>query len=773
MTKDIKLMYQLLNYLINYALNKLVLVFDITVPPIENTASCHVIQVPFAQSKLQSSSQCTSRSSQDTRQSTSQSQQITGKITSLSSQSTPHRATEVDHSQVFTEFGYVQEVCQEYGKHLDTEIFPTFNPDQSNDEIFSLVDSNISSSILDKNSESNILKFRCGKDDGNRIHVRLSKKYSTGKRIWDKVHSCWYCYRLVPKLVRHLEICHSKEADVAALLSHTKKDAARVLLCERLTRMGDYYHNLQVLNTNQGELIILRSPSELDGVCFDVKDYVPCPACLGFVTMTDLWRHCMRCHHIKSDIDHIGDEEAKGRRNIKRDSGLLLFESKSALISPKFSAEVLRRMKNDLITSAIMSDWLILDLGMFMFEKHGASRRRMISEYMRIMGRLLLFIREYQNNHTVLLQDYIKLEKFDDLVTCVKNMCSPTNSMNCGMEFSSPSLAVKIGLHVSKCASLLRGKALRSHDLQWQNEIRSFQKLYKFEWSTKISSHAYQTLALRKGNKLELLQCVEDVVKLAKYQEQEIARLNENLSQNHLSSTWLQLAEHTLTRIVVFNKCRIGEASKMLIGDFSSRCSWYDSGMDDFRASLSPFEKNLSEMMDLVKIQGKCGNNVSILLTGEMVKAIDILNATRSDVGISSDNPYIFARVISSKSNDHLSGSDCLQKLSSLADLKASHLIRSTQLRKYIATTCQIFNLSDSEIDWLAEYLGHDIRTQRYYRLRDSSIELAKISKLLLVMEKGNAEEWRAKSLDDITLDMEGVCAVIEDESEEELSSGI
>ncbi|XP_062407338.1 uncharacterized protein LOC134098323 isoform X2 [Sardina pilchardus] len=65
-------------------------------------------------------------------------------------------------------------------------------------------------------------------------------------------------------------------------------------------------------------------------------------------------------------------------------------------------------------------------------------------------------------------------------------------------------------------------------------------------------------------------------------------------------------------------------------------------------------------------------------------------------------------------------------------------------------------NLKDNELDQLADFLGHDIRVHReYYRLPQSTIQLAKISKLLMAMEKGSVKDIQGKSLDEIGDDTE------------------
>lgn len=80
-------------------------------------------------------------------------------------------------------------------------------------------------------------------------------------------------------------------------------------------------------------------------------------------------------------------------------------------------------------------------------------------------------------------------------------------------------------------------------------------------------------------------------------------------------------------------------------------------------------------------------------------------------------------------------------------------------LHKHIARVFQILNLENDELDHLAKLLGHDIRLDRdYYRLPEAAVDLAKIAKLLLAMEKGSLERFKGNSLEEI--EIEGTCPV-------------
>ena len=81
-------------------------------------------------------------------------------------------------------------------------------------------------------------------------------------------------------------------------------------------------------------------------------------------------------------------------------------------------------------------------------------------------------------------------------------------------------------------------------------------------------------------------------------------------------------------------------------------------------------------------------------------------------------------------------------------------MIPSTRLRKYVATVSQILDLQDNGLDWLACHLGHDISVHReYYRLHESTIELAKVGKILTRVDERKTRLRAGKPLNDIDLD--------------------
>lgn len=94
-----------------------------------------------------------------------------------------------------------------------------------------------------------------------------------------------------------------------------------------------------------------------------------------------------------------------------------------------------------------------------------------------------------------------------------------------------------------------------------------------------------------------------------------------------------------------------------------------------------------------------------------------------------------------------------LRQVTLSANLNDPMAINGTNSRKFMATTFQLLNLKDHELDWVAKHLGHNILVHRqYYRLQEDVVELSKVSKLLLMLDQGKIKDFVGKSLDDIDI---------------------
>ncbi|XP_039898754.1 uncharacterized protein LOC120740427 isoform X2 [Simochromis diagramma] len=234
-----------------------------------------------------------------------------------------------------------------------------------------------------------------------------------------------------------------------------------------------------------------------------------------------------------------------------------------------------------------------------------------------------------------------------------------------------------------------------------------------------------------------------------------------DLEEKPNSTTFGNLAQVTLTQVVLFNRKRQGEVSKMELQVFTSRNRTELN--PDIMIGLTEFERKLAKHFDRVEIRGKRSRMVPVLLTPDMITAMELLAKARSECQVHTENVYLFARpgVLS-----HYRGSDCFRKYANKCGAKYPEALTSTRLRKQVATLSTVLNLKENEMDQLATFLGHNIRVHReFYRLPESTLQLAKVSKLLIAMEKGKLSDLQGKGLDDIVINPDDEAVTSDDDS--------
>ncbi|XP_026054801.1 uncharacterized protein LOC113040760 [Carassius auratus] len=534
-----------------------------------------------------------------------------------------------------------------------------------------------------------------------KMTIKTSQRDPKGKRTWNKKQYCVFCEKAQSKLARHLERSHSNETEVAKAFSFPKRSKERRILLEQLRNQGNYYHNIKVLETGRGEIITWRQPTE-DA---DISEFLPCPDCLAFFMKKDLWKHSKTC---------------RGQRDVKRSRGERVRSAAVCLIPTPAQcsagiSSLLQAMRQDEISETIMKDSLICLYGESLYTKcgHDKSQHQYIIQKMRELARFMIEVKSRSREVSNLTQ-LCNPENFLLAIAACKEVSSYQPDLN---TFKTPSLALKIGYSLKKACQLSLGQSLMAGDRDTEKKLKTSSS------SLTVIGH---------------LKSVEQVSK-------------DKLKENVNGAEWKILAETLLCQIILFNRRREGEASKLLLASYVNRN--VKPPNEDVVKSLTKLERELCNELTRLEIRGKRGKKVPVLLTKDMLESMDLLNESRSTVGISDSNPYVFARL---GALTHIRGSDCLRKFSKTCGAKDPKSLTSTKLRKQIATLSQIMNLKNNELDQLAKFLGHDIRVHReYYRLSENTIQLAKVSKLLLSLEKGS-DCYKGRSLEEITFRTEG-----------------
>ncbi|XP_048830876.1 uncharacterized protein LOC125725220 isoform X8 [Brienomyrus brachyistius] len=546
---------------------------------------------------------------------------------------------------------------------------------------------------------------------------------------------CYICGKPQSKISRHLKT-HLTEVEVAEALSFPKRSKERKRLLEKIRNKGNYRHNSNVLEKGNGLLKVKRRPNK---DC-DSKQFVHCMYCKAMFGRKELWRHVRRCSSKPGSVS-----EHQGRTRVL---GLAAMAESTSLQQISGGVwKLLSAMKQDDISSVVRNDFCILQLAQSFFNKHGndPTKFEYIRQKLREIGRFLITLRSESSIYS--LEEAIKPANFQHVIEAVKKVSGHDEEKN---YYQRPSLALKLGHTLQKVCELIHCRGLMAEDEELIKSTETFRKLYTTKWSELISHRALSTMNEAKFNKPSTLPFTHDVQLLHKHLETTANAASENLKKTSSSQSYAELAKATLARVIIFNRRRAGEVSKMQLKSFQERENTLLHA--DVAVGLSKFEQKLCSHFSRVEIRGKRGRKVAVLLTPDMVDALTLLVNKRTECAV-QDNCFLFARP---KCQSHYRGQDCLRLYATQCGAQNPQHLRSTHLRKHVATLSQILNLKNNELDQVADFLGHDIRVHReYYRLPEATTQLAKISKLLLAMEKGCLPNFQGKSLDEIEIEDE------------------
>lgn len=553
-----------------------------------------------------------------------------------------------------------------------------------------------------------------------------------GKTI-NKLHSCLYCNKQLPNIARHYETVHKKEVSVAKILTHPKKSKERRRMWEELVNKGDFAHNIEVIEKGKGMIIPKRRAER--NKC---ESLVPCAHCKAFYKRSEIWNHSKYC-------------VAKGDKKIDNPvkNGSLLIPIPNC--NNEFRETVLNTMRDDKIKLIIQSDPRILEFGMRLNNRHGKDAHQIhyISQKLRELGRLAFEGKSLSNNVKG-VDDLLKSKNWDIMIAAVKNIAGYDHKSR---SYTTPSLALKIGHSMQKCAKYLRSEGRREDNDEKKETGKGFLELYKSDWNDCISCHALTTLSDRKYNKPLLLPIVEDVVKLNTYLREQIGDITKTIKNNFDVDKYTRLSQMCLAFVILFNRRRSGETERMTVKAFLDAGKKNALPDDVVLNSLNKFERKLCKTHVRIEIKGKRGRKVPVLLTEEMKDSLQCLISLREKAQVTKD--LVFAKPGETKFPYR--GSDCLRKYAFQAEVRNPTALTSTKLRKQLATLSQILNLNETSQDILATFQGHDIRVHReFYRLPEDTLQIAKVSKVLHSINSGSLDKYRGKDFDDIEISDKG-----------------
>ena len=405
--------------------------------------------------------------------------------------------------------------------------------------------------------------------------------------MYDKKLACCFCGKLLKhRIQKHIEKAHANEIMVGEAIAKTSK-AERDNTMKKIKNLGAFKYNIKVIKAGHGSLIVARRPGKKT---LEAKNFLPCIHCYEFFYKKEPWRHSRKCPLNLRKGEKQTEVISRSKHLLA--GGITPFSSYEADIPKELQETVFQKMRTDEVHDTVINDRLIIQFGKVLINQLGPRRTNYVSQRMRQLGKLKIKVNEMsKDNHP--LDTYIAPQKFDLIISAVKEMAGFTRNEQGICVFQTPSLALTLGHNLVKVAELKRGIAIRSRDDVAKSESVNFLELHASDWTHSISSLALATLKTKKFNKPAALPVTSDLLVLKKYLDEQMVGLTKELSENANSALWKSLAEVTMTRITLFNKRRSNEVAKMLRTSYQKRSRWTANMNEEILNNLKPVEKVL------------------------------------------------------------------------------------------------------------------------------------------------------------------------------------
>lgn len=311
------------------------------------------------------------------------------------------------------------------------------------------------------------------------LKVLKLKKKEDGGRLYNKRFYCCFCQKPFSKISRHFEAKHKDKPEVAKAFKFPTGSKERRIKLALLRNRGNRAHNLQVIREGKGTVI----PRQQSSRHTNVKDYLHCINCEGYLKRRSMWRHMQRCYLSK---------QVSGLKPGKsRVQALCQYaEPVPASVNERFWKLVLS-MHDDEITDVVRSEKSILKFGEHLYNKHGQdpTKHEYIRQKMRETGRVTL--QGKRNGKLKTLPDFFVPANFPHVITAVRNVAGLNEETNV---FKTPSLALKLGHNLKKIADVLECEAMIAGDENTIQNMRMFKKIHETKWTECVSSQALKNL---------------------------------------------------------------------------------------------------------------------------------------------------------------------------------------------------------------------------------------------------------------------------------------
>lgn len=465
---------------------------------------------------------------------------------------------------------------------------------------------------------------------------------------------------------------------------------------------------------NGGELLTSRRPNKKFKK--NAYEYETCAKCLGSLSDKGLSHHFKKCTN----------NSLNGERIVKE-----LSRAVEGRIHPNASEDlaelIIPKMQEGASVRAIRFDWLIIEFGNDLCLNYSPLfQKKLIRDKLRDAGKLLVAAKSISAEITD-FSSLFRVKNCNVVVAAVRRVSK--FDLN-AKKFGSPGTATTLVTLIKAIGDLLIIERMKEDDIEQENAVERFLKVFGKDAKLKILKLAYVTQANAKRGRDEDIPSTDDVGRLATYLDCERDKCFAELSQTFSYEKWKNLSELSLASILVFNRRRTGEMSNITVSEFQGRVMIANHRDKLVSNALPEYTSRL--IRSRMKIRGKLNRTVPVLLKHSFDECLQLLLVHRKDARIPDENEFLFGLRTESGRIKTVDACAVMRKFSNLCAAENPGSLRGTKLRKHMASMCATMNLNDNDVTNVANFMGHDDQIHRnVYRSNTLQNEVIQMTTVL------------------------------------------
>lgn len=283
---------------------------------------------------------------------------------------------------------------------------------------------------------------------------------------------------------------------------------------------------------------------------------------------------------------------------------------------------ILAKMRMDEEVKHIMKDSLILYIGNIHVKRQVTSTDRSdhIKARLRYLAKLTLLSTK-KTLSEVLMPD--QSEKTQEIVNC----------------HFKPNLRIRIGQYMRQAMDSLHNMAIKNNQLELQQAVKDSIQIHESEWKHIVYHKAALQADQQTFNTVKILPLSKDIEKIRLFLDKNVKACIEEYIANIADP--YRAKKILATKAIVFNKRRGSEFVSATIAEVKLALTRINEGsgiIQEIDENLTELEKKLVASTHLIRVVGKQGKGVPVLLENDDFKLLNMILADERNL----TNTFLF-----------------------------------------------------------------------------------------------------------------------------------